>query len=534
MTSSPAVRDDLLSKRAARLFFCGMVLAVLCPRTALAQFAPTGAHYGGRSSDTGHSGPSDSGGYSAAVPLDLPAARGGLPIPLQIVSGARGFGAAGVGWDIPLSYVHVDRSLARRRPMVDSNGRPVPRQRIVVSLPGRQLEMVRRGLDWFGRDAPEVRMRQEPSGWTVFDGNGLTYTFEQNKLLAGTGGPDGAGGMFLLSSIKGAGGSRLVLGYDIRIRQLAQLSSSSPTGAVIAINLMSVAYNPHATDGCFKHELRLHYNDPLAEEAFSLSVVGERVLARFNRIQHLEVTSRARCTSSPERLRSYLFTYIPDPDVRQDRLASVSVLGRQGTAEAGQPITLARYQYGSATVEDIHSRALRYEYAHSIPLPSIAGDMARTDKTSSAQFTAPPSDAPVSTAATHALMDVTGDGRIDLIYQQNGRLWTAAGVATPQETSTFAPGAQLNDPVLTRPVLDARSAAYDRFSRPADVEINHDYTWTQTIDVNGDGRLDIIDAAEVPMHWVVYLNTPSAAPSGVAWVRRLYWIGPLHLPPVPG
>ena len=80
------------------------------PRFANAQLAPSGAQYAGRASDTGFSGPSDSGGYSTSVPLDLPPSRGGLPIPLQVVSGSARYGAVGVGWDLSLSALALHLS----------------------------------------------------------------------------------------------------------------------------------------------------------------------------------------------------------------------------------------------------------------------------------------------------------------------------------------------------------------------------------------------------------------------------------------
>lgn len=87
----------------------GLALAV--SSVAHAQVAPTGSHYAMRPSDTGHDGvgPNANGGFSPALPLELPPARGGLPVPLEVVSGTRGFGAAGLGWDIPLSYVLVEQ-----------------------------------------------------------------------------------------------------------------------------------------------------------------------------------------------------------------------------------------------------------------------------------------------------------------------------------------------------------------------------------------------------------------------------------------
>src|ERR1043165_3583025 len=58
---------------------CVALWVTLAASSAHAQLAPTGGHYGGRASDTGYEGAvNSSGGYQASVPLDLPAARGGL------------------------------------------------------------------------------------------------------------------------------------------------------------------------------------------------------------------------------------------------------------------------------------------------------------------------------------------------------------------------------------------------------------------------------------------------------------------------
>src|SRR3569623_1669325 len=66
-------------------------MALLLSSVANAQVAPTGSHYAMRPSDTGHDGvgPNASGGFSPSLPLDLPPARGGLPVPLEVISGPR-------------------------------------------------------------------------------------------------------------------------------------------------------------------------------------------------------------------------------------------------------------------------------------------------------------------------------------------------------------------------------------------------------------------------------------------------------------
>src|SRR5262249_4345560 len=58
--------------------------------------------------------------------------------------------------------------------------------------------------------------------------------------------------------------------------------------------------------------------------------------------------------------------------------------------------------------------------------------------------------------------------------------------------------------------------------------ISHDRVWRKAIDVNGDGRIDIIDAAEQAGHWVVYLNTPDATdPTVVHWEKRSFSVATL-------
>jgi len=57
------------------------------------------------------------GAYGTAVPLDLPTPRGEVPLPLSIIyTGSSRVGAAGAGWDIPLSFVRRSYSTTRRKP----------------------------------------------------------------------------------------------------------------------------------------------------------------------------------------------------------------------------------------------------------------------------------------------------------------------------------------------------------------------------------------------------------------------------------
>lgn len=500
-----------------------LAFAFLWDRPANAQLAPTGAHYAGRASDTGHTGPNAGGGYAASVALELPPARGGLPVPVQIVSGSRGFGAAGLGWDVPLAYVLVDKSFAHRRPVFLSGLAAVQRKRITVVLPGRRTEMVLlpSGDTWVGRNQPDLVMKQDGTDWKVFDGNGLTYTFNADPHLFGA-------GLYLLHAIDGAGGSKVLLQYAV-----APVTLPTSPKQAISVDLVSVKYNPHPTDAtCFKHEVSLLYAIPFDPKPQSLNLIGESAIVRDHRLVAVDVLSRPNCSSPPEQLRRYDFSYDPDPDTKQDRLSAVDVFGRHRPSEPTTSLPVAAYTYGSAISPNVQSPstlAYAQNFAQSVPLPATANSgLGETVRMTNGLFQSPYSSAPYVFATPQSLIDMTGDGRPDLVWHANGKLWLARNVAGPNGP-TFAPTVLLNDNTFKRPVLDARSSKYERFNGPANSAENQDNVWMQTIDVNGDGRIDIVDAAEKPDYWIVYLNTPdSTVASGIKWVRRAYRIDRLY------
>src|SRR5262249_54481258 len=135
---------DLQMRGRSWLSLAIVSIAALVAGPAAAQLAPTGGHYAARASDTGFTGGvTVSGGYSASVPLDLPGARGGLPVPVAIVYGERGVGAAGLGWDVPLSYIRRDLTVAHLPPPGPSRAAPQPRHRVMLVLGGTPMEVGR-------------------------------------------------------------------------------------------------------------------------------------------------------------------------------------------------------------------------------------------------------------------------------------------------------------------------------------------------------------------------------------------------------
>jgi hypothetical protein len=110
------------------------------PVSATAQVAPVGGHHLTTGPAAASANVSPSGAYSTSVPLDLPAGRGSIPIPLSIVyNGSSRVGAAGAGWEVPLSFVRRSQSTMRRKPrwgLLDFSQTPRAAERVVMSLAG--------------------------------------------------------------------------------------------------------------------------------------------------------------------------------------------------------------------------------------------------------------------------------------------------------------------------------------------------------------------------------------------------------------
>jgi hypothetical protein len=137
-------------------------------------------------------------------------------------------------------------------------------------------------------------------------------------------------------------------------------------------------------------------------------------------------------------------------------------------------------------------------------------------------------------ATWQSFTDVSGDGRPDLVFRRDGQLWVAGNHAGRDGTTILGPTPPggfpdvwpLVDDTFTHGAFETRTAITRRFTYDPS---NVDYVWRQAIDVNGDGRIDILDAAEDPHHWVVYLNTPSSHfDSGVKWERRSFAVTTLR------
>ncbi len=488
---------------------CAIMIVWLLAQPSLAQEAPTGYHYAARQTDTGYSGSVTSGGaYATSIPLELPEARDRLPIPLDIVHGRFGLGAAGLNWDVPLSFLRRDRTLAHRRPGYGADVFPAAPERVSISLYGRTIDLVRRENEWVARDgAPQLLANEMPNGdWSVQEGNGLAYRFSQPAQLRNA-------GLWLLKSVNSANGAQLELTYQLNDWPI------DGTNAV-ELNLTAIAYNHHPIAPCYKVSIALVYSTPAANP-LSISIFGEVALVRKRTLTGVDISSRAGCTTTPQRLRRYAMTYGTDPDTKLPRLASVRVFGRQGTAEENVGLPIASYEYGTATRAGIpnFTRVLRYERTQTLSLPAEA-DRTKLSGTALESIGGDPGS---RYNMWQTLLDVTGDGRPELVFKQNGNLWMAfnrpalGGNTTLGILQGSVGVRQLSDATFGNRPLAMHMATSPRYSTTGQNTVE---VWRQAVDVNADGRIDVVDAKEIANAWVVYVNTPGGS-TGIIWQRRL-------------
>jgi RHS repeat-associated protein len=505
--SDMSLRIERLNGGWGRLVGCALVASVIS-LSAHAQLAPVaGTHYAARASDTGFAGAVNSqGGYGASVPLDLPAARGGLPVPLQIAYGGNRVGAAGLGWDVPMSYIYRDTTIAHRRP--DRHlGFIQVRNQLSLVLDGKRYTLVRNAADtaWLAAlDAVQLEVRDMGNGTMVmYDGEGRTYSFSSKGATSGSILING--NLFLLVNIKGPDGNQAALQYDI----------SAPTlpggGSGLAINLREVAYNASPTAGsCFKNRITLNYKNAVSAP-LAMSVLGGAVLARVKTLEGVTVGSRVACDVASLALRNYTFNYQPDTDTQLPRLESVTMTGRQDRPENTVTLPVATYSYGSI-VDPGTQKIVYQEISHPNLAPPFVGrllDFGIT-WTSSVQSPEPhgSSDVLVDLFSDQTMVDLNGDGRVDMLapdnYQKQG---TAGANGTSQLRTKELNGFQALGDWREKIHMSVLGAAAP--GMPMRINPTVDDTLKQYIDMNGDGRLDVVETVLPDIdHWIIHLNTP--------------------------
>jgi RHS repeat-associated protein len=525
-----------------------VTLTVILAGTAVrAQVAPQGSHQAGKASDTGFAGMVNSnGGYSTSVPLDLIPAKAGLPVPVQVTYGGRAVGAAGMGWDVPISYILRDTTYAHRLPGYDSSvgagaSEPIGTEQLTLVLDGRSMLLMRKGDQQTSKvwvpihDGPQIEVHDNgPNGGMVlYDGAGRTYLFVNE-------GPVGPPGQPPTGHVPLLGGKLYTLanitapGNKVTVEYLNIVYSLPGGGTGLEIDLHSISYNsPTSTGGCFKNRIVLSYNPPVAAP-LAMTMISDGILVRMSTLKWIDMHAFDICGSGAEDviLRRHVFTYGDDPDTGLPQLTSADLYARQGTPEFSKPISLGAFTYGAASspVSGSSQRALFYTQADTLAMPATND----VDPTASLGLSLPTHDG-VNT--WHELLDVTGDGRPDLVYRNGNSMMLAVNRPADMSGRTMFSAPRVVPAASSGPVLASpdKPLQHETISGTPS-EINPEasgrhgrteFVYRQMVDVNGDGRIDVVDGHETPGQWVFYLNTPGADPSQIVWVRRPVDMTPL-------
>jgi RHS repeat-associated protein len=504
---------------------------LLLGSTARSQVGPVGADHTSVGPGAGHVSPvSPTGGFAAAVELELPPARGGIPVPLSIqYTGTSQAGAAGIGWDIPLSYVRRSASTWHRKPAAASSAVVVP-ERIILSLGGGRQVMVPSAqsdvwIPLLGDEYTELRRNADDS-WTLSTGSGVDYHFESTL-------PD----LWLLAEVRDrVGTDRVELEYTTVEGRAPELAALRYTFDANGTPLYEVALQyrtvrkPIADRNLYTWPVCTDLDDPIPAAAPSADtecrVFGrvdlEGELFRRSRVLgRVAVLARNNLAPSaaPRAIRSYDLGYQPDPDTGAPRLASVDVSGEAGAS----PITLpvARYRYGS-----MGGAGASFQLAQVVAIDPDATDAGVTSLAGSS-YSHELQDLDTTLGhieghlvdtvkSRHMLRDFTGDLIPDLVFKEGETWHLRRGVVTDA-------GFSLEDgptTAWTQPTELHMERTLREFN-VSDVENRRKMTTTETLvtfeDWNGDSRVDVIDARTGdPNRWDVWLNLP--APDGtIVW-----------------
>jgi RHS repeat-associated protein len=515
---------------------CVSLSVLLLGSTAQSQVGPVGADHTSVGPGAGHVSPvSPTGGYATAVPLALPPARGGLPVPLAITyTGTSQAGAAGIGWDVPLSYVRRSVTTWHRKPAAASSSVFVP-ERIILALGGLQQLMVPSAqpnvwLPLLGDEYTELR-RNADDTWTLSTASGVDYVFESTQT-----------DLWLLAEVRDrVGTDRVELEYAIaegRVPELTRLRY----GFAGDLPLYEVALKyrivrkPIAEHGLYTWpgcsdlddpipgaapspdtECRVFGNVDLEGELFRRSrVLGQVVvLARNN----LAPTAAARA------IRTYDFGYSDDVDTGAPRLSTVDVSGEAGALT----LPVSRYRYGA-----VDEAGVTFQPAQVIPIdPAAMNAGVNSLAASTLEHDVQDFDPTLidglsvdTVRSRHLLRDFTGDLIPDLVYKSGDTWRLRRGVLTPD-------GFSLEDGPSTS-WSQPSELHMERTLRRINVGIaanRQKMVTTETLvtfeDWNGDARTDIIDARTGdPNRWDVWLNLP-AADGTIEWSRRDVYVSEL-------
>ena len=223
--------------------------------------------------------------------------------------------------------------------------------------------------------------------------------------------------------------------------------------------------------------------------------------------REVAANSQQPCSGPMRSLRTYNLDYQNDADTGQSQLRRVTMIGQETRHErndhaAGGDLYL-RSGHGlgrQSSPTGSGSRSLTSLPSGPIPvlpLPARSSCEPRPDGSSSS-----------TSSCKISLTSMAMAGRIFCIVPTFGPADRGAQQAGPRQSPELGLHA---DPFPT-PDCEPGSVGYQTSPKPRQTDIdgsrNSSQVWVQMIDMNADGRVDVVVANETSNFWVVYLNKP--------------------------
>jgi len=491
------------------------------------------------------------------VPLELPQPRGAIPVPISVVhSGSPRAGVAGLGWDVPLSYVRRSTKPWHRKP--SAYPRPGAGEQLQLVMGGASSLMVASGdhyVPFVASDYQELRF--DEGAWHLTTLDNLEYVFTSATMITADGGmpdPDlwlltrirdrtGRDEVELEYAVDGVGGC----GKELRLTGVRYTFDHAEPNrtALYAIHLdYRPWWRPGSTTGACAVDPATPGQIATAYEHVQEEGLGFGRVRVLDRIRIMARDNLAPPAAPGKEIREYQFAYAPDAATTQPRLTDVTSTGEEGTAMGALALPVARYAYGPtaqlvpansqgasgpATTETAQiAFGFPTEVARPFMLPSYVAGIT-TEVTSKQKLTKGSLFHDVGwrtkTKLRHVLRDFTGDGLPDLLYRVEGNgdddwHWQMhvnhLGPNGPDLSGMPTSWVHGQGPA------ELQMSTTLRFDHPVDdVDIEAamvtSETWSTFADWNGDGRLDVIDAdgGADRDHWKVWINHPAG--NGVDW-----------------
>ena len=413
---------------------------------------------------------------------------------------------------------------------------PIAADRLTIALGGEVVQMKQVGNVWWPvRGRTFMELRETDWGWSLKTLENVEYVFEQR--VRGAASSDD--GMWVLSQVRDSvGGDKIDLSYDVPD------DDECPAG----LSLAKLSYGFDEDAGEHLYDVELNYDafwrpapgttqvpgcghrtvsggeeyaqifDVTWDDGFGIQrgqVLRDIVVKARNNVEHY---------SASKKIRGYHFAYDADPTTDRPRLRTVTTTGEEGVAGATLPV--ATYHYGSLATVQSTSSSIHFGKAKVIDRPGLPIDF--TDDIASTVVTAT-TDSTVRiehSRARNMIRDFTGDGLPDLVYR-DGDNWvvkasrlTETGPQFDGLVSTWSQPAELFEQKVRSRTIDHAEARAEMITTE---------TWSQYLDWDGDGRIDVIDAmgGDDQDHWKVWLNR-KAADGKISWVPVQVDISPVR------